>query len=226
MTPVLKAVLFDLDGTLLDTAKDFARILNAMLEDHGRSTLPFPAIRQTVSHGARALVELGFGMDEADPEFEPLRQELLKRYEQGLSHETVLFEEMDELLHFLEHQGIPWGIVTNKPEQYTRALLQDLALASRCATTICPEHVANRKPHPEAIELACREIGCEPIEALYVGDHQRDIEAGRNAGMETIAAAYGYVGDDEDIADWGADRVAESPRAVQFFIRERLGLLL
>jgi phosphoglycolate phosphatase len=226
MTPELKAVLFDLDGTLLDTAPDFATVLNAMLERHNRAPAPYQAIRQTVSHGARALVQLGFDTGEGDAGFEDLLDELLSQYQAHLSERTSLFEGMADLLQLIEAQRIPWGIVTNKPARYTDALLRDLQLAHRCATTICPDQVKHRKPHPESIYLACSKVGCEAFEAIYVGDHRRDIEAGINAGMPTIAAAYGYVTEADPPHRWGADRVANTVHELQFIIRERLGLLL
>lgn len=226
MTPALKAVLFDLDGTLLDTAPDFANVLNGMLRRHQRRAIAYDDIRQTVSHGARALVELGFQVSEGDKDFAPLLEELLTQYQQRLSERTGLFEGMATLLEFLEQRDLRWGIVTNKPAIYTEAILRDLGLSQRCATAICPDQVAQRKPHPESIYLACSELGCEAVEAIYVGDHRRDIEAGINAGMQTIAAAYGYVSPDDPAHDWGADRIADSVQDVQFFIRERLGLLL
>jgi phosphoglycolate phosphatase len=226
MPPKLKAVLFDLDGTLLDTAPDFASVLNTMLQRHDRAPVSYRAIRQTVSHGARALVQLGFDTSEGDTGFEDLLNELLDQYQARLSECTSLFEGMTELLQLIETQRIPWGIVTNKPALYTSAILQDLQLDQRCATTICPDQITHRKPHPESIYLACSEVGCEPVEAIYVGDHRRDIEAGRNAGMPTIAAAYGYVTAEDPPDQWGADRVANNVNELHFFIRERLGLLL
>lgn len=225
MTPVLKAVLFDLDGTLLDTAPDFANVLNQLLAEHGREMVPFDAVRQTVSHGARALVELGFDIGPDDSLFDDLLQQLLQQYENRISEYTTLFPGMEKLLVFLEQRDIPWGIVTNKPWRYTEALLRELQLASRCAATICPDHVEQPKPHPEPLLLACSQIGCDAIEAIYVGDHRRDIEAGRNAEMQTIAAAYGYINADDPADDWDADRIAQSVTDVEFFIRERLGLL-
>jgi phosphoglycolate phosphatase len=222
MTPPLKAVLFDLDGTLLDTAPDFASVVNAMLLRHQRQPVPYSAIRQTVSHGARALVELGFGLQPQDEAFPPLLEELLSHYQARLSERTALFDGMAELLQFIESQQVSWGIVTNKPVLYTRAILQDLQLAQRCSTTVCPEHVTHRKPHPEPIQLACAQLGCSTAEALYVGDHRRDIEAGANAGMHTIAAAYGYVTAEDPPQQWGADQVAANVEQLAWFIRQRL----
>ncbi len=226
MGSALRAVLFDLDGTLLDTAPDFAAVLNSMLQRHGRDTLPFAAIRQTVSNGARALVKLGFDLDDGDPEFATLLQELLEQYQQHLSEDTRLFDGMPQLLSLLEARKLAWGIVTNKPALYTDAILRDLQLAQRCATAICPDHVARRKPHAEPIHAACAAIGCDPADAIYIGDHRRDIEAGINAGMPTIAAGYGYVSADDPPESWGADQVAASVGQLESFIRERMGIEL
>lgn len=222
----LKAVLFDLDGTLLDTAPDFAVVLNSMLERHGRAPQPYSAIRQTVSHGGRALVQLGFNVSEGDSQFADLLQELLAQYQMHLSEQTCLFPGMADLLDFIESRQLAWGVVTNKPAIYTEAILRNMHLAERCATAICPDHVTERKPHPEPIHLACKQIGCTAPQAIYIGDHRRDIEAGLNAGMQTIAAAYGYVSEQDPAQSWGADCIAHSVIDLEFFIRERLGLLL
>lgn len=209
MKAPLRAVLFDLDGTLIDTAPDFALVLNRMRTRRQFAPLPYQAVRQVVSDGARALVTLGFGVSEGEAGFEPLREELLALYSQHLAEQSTLFAGMDEVLRSLEQQGTAWGIVTNKPVLYARPLLQALGLAERCATLICPDHVAQRKPNPEGLQLACQQIGCDIEQALYVGDHRRDIEAGKNAGMATVACAYGYIHDSDDPAQWGADQVIE-----------------
>lgn len=206
-----RAVLFDLDGTLIDTAPDFASVLNRQLERHGRPPLPYPVIRNTVSQGARAVVQLGFGeLDIESPEFENLRQEFLSDYLQHLADESCLFEGMDELLRNLESQGVAWGIVTNKPSLYTWPLLRALNLKERCSSVVCPDMLNRSKPDPEGLFKACAEIGIKPAEAIYVGDHRRDIDAGKNAGMRTIAVSYGYILPGEDPADWNADHLSHS----------------
>lgn len=222
----LQAVLFDLDGTLLDTAPDFAAVLNELLLRHGRKPVAYEAIRQNVSNGARALVQLGFEISDQHPTFSTLLQELLDQYRRRLSVDTRLFEGMPQLLDLLDERELAWGIVTNKPALYTDAILDDLELAQRCATAICPDHVANRKPHAEPIHAACAAIGCEPAAAIYIGDHRRDIEAGINAGMPTIAAGYGYVSADDPPENWGANQVAASVEQLESFIRERMGISL
>lgn len=205
--PACDAVLFDLDGTLIDTAPDFIAVLNRQLLAHGREPLPAARIRSVVSQGSRAVVALGFGdlhaIDSA--ELEVLRQEFLSAYLRHLADESHLFPGMAELLEGLESRGTPWGIVTNKPSLYTTPLLQALGLGSRCGVAICPDMVNHSKPHPEPMLKAATALGVRPEACIYVGDHRRDIEAGRNAGMLTVAAAWGYVLEGETAQDWQAD---------------------
>ena len=204
-----EVVLFDLDGTLLDTAPDFARVLNTLLAEQGFPALPFPRIRATVSHGARALVRLAFGVADGDAGFEPLRTRLLALYEEGLAVETTPFEGMRPLLGELGHRGIAWGVVTNKPLHLAAPLMAARGFEPAAATLVCPDHVSRTKPDPEPLLLACSQLGCAPASAVYVGDHARDIEAGRRAGMPTVAAAWGYLADDEPVGAWGADAIAQ-----------------
>ncbi|HUH37496.1 MAG TPA: HAD-IA family hydrolase [Spongiibacteraceae bacterium] len=206
-----RAVLFDLDGTLIDTAADFVAVLNQLLTRHQREVLPFARIRETVSDGARALVQLGFGIDESAAEFEFLRLELLALYQTQLAVHTRLFEGMDAVLAHLDQRDIPWAIVTNKPQAYTDPLLRALDLHQRCRIAVCPDHVSQRKPDPEGLLLACRHLGCPPESAIYLGDHRRDIEAGRNARMPTVACRYGYIHADDDIESWRADFIVDTP---------------
>lgn len=218
MPPPLKAVLFDLDGTLLDTAPDFAVVLNRLCANHGRPSIPYPQIRATVSHGARALVTLAFQLQEGEEHFEPLRLELLDLYQNHLAVETTLFAGIPELLEKIENADLSWGIVTNKPRIYTEAILSALELDHRCQTVICPDDVSHTKPHPESLLLACEQIPCSPGEAIYIGDHRRDIEAGNNAGMKTIAAAYGYIDPADPIAGWQADySINQASEAIPIF---------
>jgi len=207
----LQAILFDLDGTLLDTAPDFAFVINTLLERHGRAPQPYASIRATVSDGARGMVHGAFGYTDADPEFEPMRHELLALYANHLADNTRLFEGMDSVLQFCEANAIAWGVVTNKPSVYAMPLMRALRLDRRCASLVCPDHVQHRKPDPEPLLLACDQIGCAPASTLYVGDHRRDIEAGHNAGMPTIACAYGYVHPDDPCENWDADYVVRNP---------------
>ena len=203
-------VLFDLDGTLIDTAPDFIWCLNTQRARYDRPPLPDAAIRAVVSNGARALVRLGFELEPEDPGFDQYHRELLDLYESRLAVDTVLFPGLGQLLSRLEEDGIPWGIVTNKPVRFAAPLIVALGLAERCSTLICPDHVTERKPHPEPLYLACQRIGAVPTKAIYVGDHERDIEAGRNAGMRTIAVRYGYIEQPESVELWQADVIADT----------------
>lgn len=204
------AVLFDLDGTLIDTAPDFIRCLNQLRQQHGMPALPAEQIRRSVSNGARAMIRVGFGLEPEHEGYPEKHTAFLDLYELGVAVETTLFPGMDVLLSSLESRGIPWGIVTNKPARFAVPLIEALGLAQRCAALICPDHVAERKPHPESLLLACRQIQVEPIKSVYVGDHERDIEAGRNAGMHTIAVRYGYIEEPETVDLWQADRIADT----------------
>lgn len=224
MPKKLKAVLFDLDGTLLDTAPDFAVVVNRLCENHRRPAIPYSRIRATVSHGARALITLAFQINEGDENFEPLRQELLDLYLGHLAVKTIPFAGIPELLQQIESAGLYWGIVTNKPRIYTEAILSALDLDHRCQTVICPDDVTHTKPHPEPLLLACKNIPCHPDEAIYIGDHRRDIEAGKNAGMKTIAAAYGYIDPGDPIANWQADHCINDATQVLQILQHYAGL--
>lgn len=214
MTSQLKAVLFDLDGTLLDTAPEFYHIMSAMLQAHGTAPVAYEEFRQSVSDGARGMVQKAFGLDPAEARFETLRKEFLALYEQHLAAYTQLFPGMADTLAFIESNHLRWGVVTNKPVGFSAPLLQKLHLAERCATLICPDHVKQRKPDPEALHLACAQIDCAIGEAIYIGDHRRDIECARRAGMISIACDYGYVHRDDPCATWGADFIVESAQEI------------
>lgn len=210
----IRAVIFDLDGTLLDTAPDFIVVLNRLLAEFEQPPLPDEVIRRTVSNGAKALVTLAFGVGEDDPRFEPLRRRLLELYSEHLAVGTRLFPGIAELLEQLREQNIPWGIATNKPAIFTLPILEALQIQPPPVSVICPDHVQERKPHPESMYLAARHANCEPHEILYVGDHWRDIECGRRAGAITVAAAYGYIDVDDNVDDWQADYRVEHAREI------------
>lgn len=206
----IKAILFDLDGTLLDTAPDFADVINRLLVEESRPEMSFAEIRAAVSHGSRGLIETGFSISSQAENFEPLRQRLLDHYAKCLTNKTCLFEGIEALLQKLHQNNIPWGIVTNKPELYTLPIVAGFNLDP--AAIVCPDHVTHTKPHPESIELACQTIGCMPTESVVIGDHLRDIDAGKRAGAITIAAAYGYLGIDDQAETWGADYLVSHPQ--------------
>ena len=217
------AVLFDLDGTLVDTAPDFVRVLNDLRLKYGRPALAYDEIRVAVSAGARAMIQVGFPEYALDsPEFAALRQEFLDNYSLGLAQESRLFSGMEDLLTALESRNIPRGIGTNKPRIYSVPLLAGLALNERCQVLVCPDDVSQTKPHPEPMYLACNTLSVSPEHTIYVGDHIRDIQAGNNAGMKTIAVGFGYIPSHENINDWQADycvdNVAELVQHFRFLL--------
>lgn len=214
------AVFFDLDGTLLDTADDFVLTLETLCERHGVAPPSATDIRNTVSDGARALVKLAFACEQDSPGFEPLRNELLDIYEQLLGQQTQLFDGIQDALHILEESAIAWGVVTNKPRRFAEPLMQRMNIQPESAVLVCPDDVVHTKPHPEPLYLAAKEVGARPASCVYVGDHIRDIEAGRNAGMKTIAAAYGYVGDRSEAEAWNADHTIDHGQELQTIIRD------
>ena len=210
----LRTVLFDLDGTLADTAPDISFALNTLLDEQGRAPLPYAEIRPAVSHGSNALVTLGFGLRQGDAGFDLLKERFLAIYASHLAVDTRLFPGMAELLETLTGQGRNWGVVTNKPGWLTGPLLEQLGVADKAACIISGDTTAHRKPHPEPMLLASRQAGSDPARCLYVGDAQRDIEAGRNAGMYTLVAQFGYIGADEHPQHWGADAMVHTPAAI------------
>lgn len=205
------AVFFDLDGTLADTAADLAGALNAMREHRGLPPMPLAALRPWASMGARGLLGQGFGMGPDHAEYEPMRIEFLERYEAAMCVHTRLFEGMAELLDALEARAIVWGVVSNKVERYVRPILAELGLLRRCAGAIGGDTTPHPKPHPEPLLHAARLARVDPTRCVYVGDDHRDVQAGRAAGMITVAAAYGYCGSEPPPSGWGADHIVDRP---------------
>lgn len=210
--PKIKTVLFDLDGTLADTAPDLAGALNHVLIKHQQEPLPYETIRPHVSHGGVALTTLGFGKDH--PDFDIIYKELLAYYEANIANETTLFEGMSELLNQLEANNINWGVVTNKPGWLTAPLLDALNLTSRAVTIVSGDTLEERKPHPAPILYACNQAGSEAPECLYIGDAERDIEAGNRAGMLSIVAMFGYIAESDKPDTWGAHALIQSPKEI------------
>ncbi|HKK06293.1 MAG TPA: phosphoglycolate phosphatase [Gammaproteobacteria bacterium] len=208
------SLLFDLDGTLADTAPDLAYALNRVLEAEGHTALSFERIRPVVSHGSQGLIRLGFGIDEAHPDFQRLRRELLDIYQDHLARETCLFPGMESLLTAIEARGLRWGVVTNKPGWLTEPLLDALALDRRAACIVSGDTLEQRKPHPAPLLHACRLTGCDAPRCVYIGDAERDIAAGRAAGMHTLVALFGYLGEDDRPETWGADGLVRSPEEI------------
>jgi phosphoglycolate phosphatase len=211
---MLKAVLFDLDGTLLDTQADFALVINGMLAEHGLPAIDPIRLGETVSSGARAMLKLGFSLTDDSPELAPLLKRFLDDYEKQHSA-AELYLGVPELLAALEAAQLPWGIMTNKPRRFSSLLLPRFPSFALCGSLVCPDDVGNQgKPNPIGLFRACEELGVEPAHCIYVGDHPRDIEASRNAGMPGIAAAWGYLPRDEDPETWGASFIAANPDAL------------
>ena len=209
----LRALLLDLDGTLLDTAPDMSFALNALRAEQGRPPLPLAALRPFVSHGAAGLVASGFA-ELAETERESLRQRFLQLYRARLCVGTTLFQGAAALLARLETARLPWGIVTNKPGWLTDPLLAALGLDTRAACVVSGDTLAVRKPHPAPLLHAAAAMGLAPGQCLYAGDAERDIIAGRAAGMRTVAVRYGYLAAGEDPAAWGPDAIVDHPEAL------------
>lgn len=207
----LQAVLFDMDGTLLDSAPDFIAICQAMRNERGLAPVDEKMIRDVVSGGARAMVAATFDMDPEAPEFEPLRLEFLERYQNHCAVLTRPFDGIDELLADIEAAKLIWGVVTNKPVRYAEPIMEQLGLAGRSAVLICPDHVTRSKPDPEMLLLACSKLNLDPASVLFIGDDLRDIESGRAAGTRTAAVRYGYIHPSDNPNHWGADVVVDHP---------------
>ena len=204
-------ILFDLDGTLIDTAPDMAAALNDVLRAEGREALPFASIRPHVSHGAAGLLRLAFGEHLPVHELDRLRAAFLERYQRDLSGASRLFPGMAEVLDRIEATGLRWGVVTNKPGWLTEPLLRALDLDARAATVVSGDTLSQRKPDPAPLLFACSSVGIAPDRTLYVGDAERDMIAATAAGMATCLALYGYLGTDDPSDHWGADIAIERP---------------
>ncbi len=224
MTNFVNAVLFDLDGTLIDTAADFVRIIGKMSRENNWQVPVESDIREQVSAGASAMVQLMLRhngqMTVSDDELLAFRQQFLDDYEADICVDSCLFEQLDEVLIFLESKQVPWGIVTNKPRYLAEQLLEKMQLHERCTVLVCPDDVSRPKPDPEPMYLALEKLGIPrggAASVLYVGDHIRDIEAGRAAGMPTILAAYGYIPpeDQKSLKKWNASYIVETPRQLK-----------
>jgi phosphoglycolate phosphatase len=207
----IKLVLLDLDGTLLDTALDMGAALNVLRAEHHMAPLPQERIRPQVSHGAPALLKLGFGLEPQDTRYQEMRSRYLAIYRERLAEETVFFNGMDAVLEKLTQQGLRWGIVTNKPATLTEPLLDMFGLKARAACIVSGDSTARRKPYPDPLLHAC--VACQvlPAEAVYVGDAQRDMDAAHAAGMLAVVALYGYLGEDEMPLLWKADHMIQHP---------------
>jgi phosphoglycolate phosphatase len=218
---MIRTILFDLDGTLLDTAPDLAYALNQLRIEQSLATLPYEIIRPVVSHGGRALIKLGFNLTEADEQYASLRQRLLEIYSENIARNTTLFPGMQQVLEHIESHDMLWGVVTNKPSWLTEPLLKAMKLMDRSACVVSGDTTNNPKPHPEPMLYACQLSNSKVAECLYVGDAQRDIQAGKEAGMHTLAALYGYIEEEDDINRWGADAVIDNPEDIISWLLEQ-----
>ncbi|PKO46923.1 MAG: phosphoglycolate phosphatase [Betaproteobacteria bacterium HGW-Betaproteobacteria-22] len=204
-------VLFDLDGTLVDTAHDLAYALNLQRERHGLPALALALIRPYASHGSTGLLYVGFGIAPDDAAFAPMREEYLTLYDEVLTRKPLLFDGMPGLLKHFDDHAIRWGVVTNKPRRFTQPLMQSIGLLERAACVVSGDDAPRPKPYPDSLLLACAQADVKPQACWYVGDAARDIEAGKAAGMHTIVAMYGYLGEADRPAEWGADAYIQQP---------------
>ncbi|WP_192037065.1 HAD-IA family hydrolase [Halomonas sp. YLGW01] len=211
-TPLPRALLFDLDGTLVDTAPDLARATNALRAHHGLAALPYETIRAQVSNGGSALVTLALGLERDHARHDPARRFLLDSYGQDVAAESRLFEGLAPLIEAWAIAPRAWGIVTNKPRAYAEPLIEALGLAP--GAFLCADDLPVKKPDPAPLWEAVRRIGVAAEECWYIGDHRRDIEAARAAGMTAVAVGYGYLDGTEDVRAWDADHVFDTPGAL------------
>ena len=215
---MIKAVLFDLDGTFADTAPDLAAALNHTRAMRDLPPLPLAALRPQASHGSRGLLKTGFGIDPDHPDYDALRDIFLDYYAQNICVHSQLFSDTAILIDRLEQHGIKWGIVTNKPHRYTVPLMQALGYAERAACLVSGDSYAHAKPHPEPLLKACQLIGVTAAECLYVGDDLRDMQAANAAGMRGIIAKYGYVSHDASVENWHAHGSVNTPAELIAFL--------
>ena len=208
----VRAVLFDLDGTLADTAADLARALNRVRAERGLGPVPPAMTRPHTSKGARGLLGVGMGVAPEHATYEALRDRFLEYYAEDLCIDTRLFDGIPELLAALRGRGLAWGVVTNKPGRFTVPLMRRLDPGGTAACVVSGDTTPKAKPFPEPLLHAARAIEVAPDECLYVGDDLRDVQAARAAGMGVVVAAWGYLGDAGDPAGWGADAVIAHPR--------------
>jgi len=210
----IKIVLFDLDGTLLDTAPDLGFALNTLMKSKKMTPVPLSSIKEVASRGSRGLIHLGFGLNDSHPDYSDLKKEFLNIYSKNLAEKTVMFHGMSEVLDYLDKNKITWGIVTNKPEHLTKPLLKKLNLDKRPACIVGGDTTAHPKPHPAPLQHACKLLSCEPSDCIFIGDASQDIEAGRRAGMTTMVANYGYIGPSDNPQSWGANHYIDKPEGI------------
>lgn len=207
----IAGVLFDLDGTLIDSAPDLGAAADRMRVDRGLPSLPLAAYRPMAGAGARGMLGVAFGLTPEDPDFAPLRDEFFANYEREMTVRTVVFEGVESVLAALVAHGLAWGVVTNKSMRFTGPLTRQMSLFASAGCVVGGDSTPHAKPHPAPLLEAARRLGLPPRHCLYVGDDERDIVAGRAAGMPTVAARYGYLGAVADPSAWGADAAIDTP---------------
>jgi phosphoglycolate phosphatase len=207
----IRAVLFDLDGTLIDSAPDLGAAADKMRIDRGLPSLPYESYRPLAGAGARGMLKIAFDMTPEHADFMAMREEFFANYESAMTVRTYAFDGVSDLIAGLTTRGLPWGVVTNKMARFTDPLTQAMPLFASAAAIVSGDTTPHPKPHPEPMFEAARRLGLPPEVCLYVGDDERDIVAGRAAGMRTVAANYGYLGEKNDISSWGADLKIDSP---------------
>lgn len=214
----MQAVLFDFDGTLVDTAPDLGYALNLQRARHGLAFLPDVAIRPYASHGSRGLLEIGFGLLPTDASFEAMRSEYLDLYTQVMTRQPVLFDGMADALEGIEQRGLRWGIVTNKPRRFTMPMVEHMGLDIRAGAVISGDDAPQPKPSPQTLLLACERMQIDPQTVLYIGDAERDIQAGKAAGMKTLVALFGYLAATDNPQAWGADGCIQQPQELLAYL--------
>jgi phosphoglycolate phosphatase len=218
----IETILFDLDGTLVDTLPDLAYALNVVLQEQQQPTVDLKTIRPTVSHGARAMLRFALGSDERD-DFNALHQRMLAVYAEHIADKSTLFTGMEQVLQYIEQNYKGWGIVTNKYSDFTNPLLNQLNLTSRSLCNVSGDTLPEKKPHPAPLLHACDLANSAPENCIYIGDAQRDIEAGQRAGMQTFAALFGYIGAEDKPETWGATGLLKQPQDLIDWLQNHAG---
>jgi phosphoglycolate phosphatase len=216
----VKAVLFDLDGTLIDSAPDLGAAADKMRTDRGLASYPLDHYRHMAGAGARGMLGIAFGMSPEHPEFEAMKEEFFVNYENAMTERTRIFDGVDEMIESLHAMGLPWGVVTNKSSRFTDPLTSAMPLFATAKAIVSGNTTPHAKPHPEPLFEAARRLSVDPAHCVYVGDDERDIVAGLAAGMGTVAATYGYLGVQTDISRWNAHLHIDSPMALLKFLNK------
>ena len=217
---MIKNILFDLDGSLVDKALDLANALNAVRLSYKLPKLPIDTISPTVSQGASVMIKVGIDVEVGDPKFDEIHKKFLEIYSENIAEETKLFEGMDAVLEKFDNNKKAWGIVTNKSSWLTIPLLKSLSLDKRAKCIVCGDTTEHAKPHPAPIIHACKQMHCDPSSTIFIGDAERDIKAGVEAGTKTAVALYGYIDKNDKPENWGADKMIKTPHEIHEILEE------